>query len=194
MISLSTLRSRRARRGGAGALELALSMPVLVGFMLAISDLGRFVTETGRATSAAAAVADLTAQTETFVDKVNPAQITNNKELAIVIVAGSEVAKPLDLYTDGAVIITVLSNPSGNAVVENWRRRWGRTEVQSGVGVTSMKGITLAKGEAAVYAEVGYKFHPYLLSGTLLGLDEDSNFMTVAIRRPRLSGPTLTAS
>ncbi len=190
MIKLS---SRRARRG-ASALEIALTLPILLGFVLAISDLGRFVADTSRATSAAAAVADLTAQSESFVDKVNPNQISGGNELAVVMVAASEVAKPLILYDKGAVIITVISNPTGNQPVENWKRRWGRTEVTSFIGINSMRGITLAKGEAAVFAEVGYKFTPFLLSGELLGLDEDSNYMTLAVRRPRLSGPNLTAS
>lgn len=190
---MTKYRSRRARRG-ASALELALSMPLLLGFLLAITDLGRFVSDTNRAVTAAAAVADLTSQTETFVDQVNPNTITSGQDLAVVMVAAEEVSKPLELFGEGAVIITVISNPTGTAPVENWKRRWGRTEVVSTVGVTALKGVTLAKGEAAVYAEVGYKFHPFLLSGELLGLDEDSNFLTLAIRRPRLSGPTLTAT
>ncbi len=182
----------RSRRG-ASALELALSLPMLLGFMLAIIDLGRFITDTNRATSAAAAVADLVSQTETFVDAPNPDTVTTGKELGVVNVAAREVATPLSLFTDGAVIITVISNNGAGPVI-SWTRRWGRTDINSNVSVTKMRNITLASGEAAVFAEVGYKFHPFLLSGKLLGLDKDQVFSTTAVRRPRLVGPKLVAS
>jgi len=186
---MSRRHSPRSRRG-ASALELALSLPMLLGFMLAIIDLGRFISDTNRATSAAAAVADLVSQTESFVDKPNPDTVATGKELGVANIAAREVATPLKLFTDGVVIITVISNDGAGPVV-SWVRRWGRTDINSNVSTSKMRGIVLVKGEAAVFAEVGYKFHPFLLSGKLLGLDEDQIFQTTAVRRPRLTGPKL---
>lgn len=74
-----------------------------------------------------------------------------------------------------------------------WKRRWGRSDIASRVSATSLQGIVIASGESAVFSEVGYYFHPYILSGRLLGLDNNAYFQTGAVRRPRLGGPALEA-
>lgn len=186
-------RRRHRRRRGASVLELALALPILLGMILATVDLGRFVTGTQRAAAAAAAAADLASQAETFEDQPDPDKVVSGREFGVVNVAAREVARPLALFDAGAVIVTVVSSRDGAANTVAWRRRWGRTDIASAVGPGAMRGVTLGKGEGAVFAEVGYRFEPFVLSGALLGLDGDRDFHAIAVRRPRLVGPTLVA-
>ena len=181
----------RSNRGG-GALEFAIGAPLLLAFVLAIVDLGRFVTDAQRATSAASAAADLASQVERFTAEMNPELVVTGEEVAVLPVAAREVAKPLDLLRDGALIVTVVANQGAGAAV-SWTRRWGRSDVVSRVGVASLHGIVLANGEGAVFAEVTYRFRPYLLSGRLFGLRDGWEFRTSAVRRPRLAGPEIAA-
>ena len=119
--------------------------------------------------------------------------LLERRELGVVNIAAREVAKPLQLFTEGAVIITVIGNPDGRGPQQIWKRRWGRTDITSRISATSLQGIVIASGESAVFTEVGYYFHPYILSGRLLGLDNNAYFQTGAVRRPRLGGPALEA-
>lgn len=181
---------RRARRG-ASALELALALPMLLGFILATVDLGRYVGNIQRASAAAASVADLASQAELFTNQRDPDKVTTGKEVGVLNIAAREVAAPLDLFKNGVVIVTVLANPEGNGVSQTWQCRWGRTDVASRVGPTTPQGVTLGRGEAAVYAEVVYRFKPFVLSASLLGLDQDSDYHAISVRRPRLTGPKM---
>jgi len=183
-------RGRRARRG-AGALEFAIAAPILLAFVLAIVDLGRYVTDIHRATSAAASVADLGAQIEAFTDVSDPAKVVSGTEVGVLAVTGLEVSKPLDLIGQGALIVTTVSNDGAGPVVA-WQRRWGRSGVASTASATALQGIALKRGEGAVFAEIVYKFQPFLLSGRLLGFSQTWDVRALAVRRPRLSGPKLT--
>lgn len=189
----SSRRARRARRArrGAGAVEFALASPLLLAFVLAIVDLSRYVSNAHRVTSAAVAVADLAAQVEQFRDVMDPAAIATGRELAVLKVAATEVARPLDIFDDGgALIVTSVANlGTGPTVV--WRRRWGSDDIASKVGPGTMHGVALAAGEGAVFAEIGYRFRPYVLSGRLLGLDDEETLHALSVRRPRLAGPEI---
>ena len=180
---------RRSQRGG-GALEFALAAPLLLGFLLAMIDLARFVLAAQLAASAATAVADLASQTESFTAEMNPAKVVSGQEIAILMLAAAEVARPVDLAANGALIVTVMAN-RGSGVETSWQRRWGRTDIVTKISPSGLLGITIAPGESAVYAEVASSFRPWLLSGRLLGLKEDWSLRSVAVRRPRLGGPML---
>lgn len=180
----------RSRRG-ASALELAFALPMLLAIMLGAIDLGRYVADAQRAAGAAAAVADLAGQTEKFTNEPDPDKIMTGQELGVLNAAAREVARPLALFADGAVIVTVLSNPDGRGTRLEWTSRWGRSDIKSGISPESTKGVTILQGEAAVYAEVGFRFRPFLLSGGLLGLDRTYEYRTFSVRRPRLTGPVL---
>jgi Flp pilus assembly protein TadG len=182
-------RSLRTQRGAA-ALEFALAAPLLLGFIMGVIDLGRFVTDTQRANSATAAVADLASQIEHFTDISDPGKIVTGSEVAVLAATASEVAKPLELFGQGALIVTSVAN-TGQGVIIAWQRRWGRSDVQSQVSTSSLHGITLRMGEGAVFAEVVYRFQPYLLSGGWLGTDGNGDVHMLAVRRPRLTGPVL---
>ncbi len=177
---------RRFHRGGA-ALEFALVAPLLLGFVLAAIDLGRFVTTAQHVAAAAAAVADLASQVETFSPEMNITRVVTGRELAVLGLAGAEVALPIDVSVDGAVIVTSATN-SGNGAAIAWQRRWGRSDIASGVSAAA---VPIGPGEGAVFAEVAANVRPWLLAGRLLGLPETQVIRSVAVRRPRLGGPVI---
>ncbi len=183
--------SPRLQRGG-GALEFALAAPLLLGFLLAMIDLGRFVLSAQLAASAATAVADLASQTETFTAEMDPERVVTGQEIAVLMMAAAEVARPVNLTADGALIVTVMAN-RGAGVEISWQRRWGRSDIAAQINPARPRGVTIAAGESAVYAEVASTFRPWLLSGRLLGLQEGWQFHSVAVRRPRLGGPVVAS-
>lgn len=182
-------RARRTNRG-AGAIEFALAAPLLLGFLLAIVDLGRYLMAAQLAAAASSAVADLASQTEDFTPEMDPALVVTGQELAILPRAANEVARPVDLMTDGALIVTVVVN-GGSGPQIAWQRRWGRADIQSSIGAAETRGVVIASGDSVVMAEVVGVFRPWLLSGRLLGLEEALQYRSVSVRRARLGGPTL---
>lgn len=182
---------RNRLRRGAGAIEFALSAPILLGFVLAIVDLGRFVADLHRVTSAAAATADIGSQVEEFIDEMDPDKVTTGSELAVLALAARETAKPLALLEDGGVIVTSVNNVDGVVAIA-WQRRWGRDDFSSNVSATELRGITLARGESAIFAEVVYRFDPYLLSSSMFDLEGGQDIRTIAVRRPRLAGAAIS--
>ncbi len=180
--------SRRGRRG-AGALEFALAAPILLGLLLAIADLGRYVVTVQLAASAATAVADLASQTDSFLPEMDPAAVVTGTELGVLGLAAIEVTRPLDLIEDGALIVTAVSNRGPGPAID-WQRRWGRTDIPSTIG-PGFRGIAMRPGEGAVYAEITTFVRPWLLSGRLLGFDDRWAVRTFAVRRPRIGGPGL---
>jgi Flp pilus assembly protein TadG len=184
--------SRRKAQAGAGALEFALAAPMLLGLLLATVDLGRYLVSAQLAAAAATAVADLASQTEQFTPEMSPDAVVTGRELGVLAKAAAEVARPVDLTTQGAIIVTVYTN-SGSGAVVAWQRRWGRTDIASTIGAGSLRGITIPQGDSAVFAEVAGTFRPWLLSGRLLGLEEAFEYRSVSVRRPRLGGPRVAA-
>lgn len=181
---------RLRRRRGAGALEFALVAPLLLGFVTAMVDIARYVIDVQRTAAAATAAADLASQTERFTPETRLDAIATGSEVAVLANAAIEVARPLDLLGDGAIIITVIAD-AGQGAAPLWQRRWGRADITSTIDAGRMRGISLAPGESAVFAEVACRFRPWLLSGRLLGLPGDGGHRSVAVRRPRLSGPVI---
>lgn len=180
---------RRADRG-AGALEFALAAPLLLGFLLAVVDLGRYLIAAQLAAAASSAVADLASQTEDFTPEMDPAAVVTGQELAVLARAANEVARPVDLLTDGAIIVTVMVN-GGSGPEIAWQRRWGRADIASSVSAADTRGVSIGAGDSVVLSEVAGVYRPWLLSGRLLGLEEAFQYRSVSVRRARLGGPTL---
>ena len=185
-------RARRSRRRGAGALEFALSVPILMGFVLAIVDLGRFVANLHRITSAAAATADIGSQFEDFTAEMDPDKVTTGKEIAVLALAARETARPLELLDEGGLIVTSVANTNGDIAI-TWQRRWGRTDFASNVSTSDLRGVTLGNGESVIFAEIVYRFDPYLFSNGFFNLDGAGDVRTTAVRRPRLAGATIAS-
>lgn len=179
----------RWQRGG-GALEFALVAPLLFGFVLAGIDLATFVGEVQRTAAAATAAADMAAQIDSFTTETDITKVSTGREIAVLALAASEVARPYDLFTDGTLIVTSIAN-TGNGPSVAWQRRWGLSSMVSQVGSGNYGGLTIANGEGAVFAEVVRVVSPWRFTGRLLGLPETMLVRRVAMRRPRLASPEI---
>lgn len=177
------------QRGGA-ALEFALVVPLLLGFVFAGLDLASFVGQAQRAAAAATAAADLATQIDQFTSETDITRVVTGRELAVLGLAASEAAKPQALFDNGTLIVTSFTN-SGNGASVGWQQRWGRTDLASQVGAGNSGGVSVAVGEGAVVAEVVMRLRPWLFSGGLLGFSEEIEVRRTAVRRPRLAIPVV---
>jgi len=179
-----------AQRGGS-ALEFALMAPLLLGFVLAGLDLAAFVGDVQRTAAAATAAADLAAQIDHFTPETDINRVTTGREIAVLALAASEVARPDDLWADGALIVTSIAN-TGNGPAVAWQRRWGQAGLTSQVDSGNLAGLTVHSGEGAVFAEVVRQVSPWRFTGRLLGLPQTMLVRRVAVRRPRLAMPEIS--
>lgn len=175
---------------GAGAVEFAVAAPILLGLLLAIIDLGRYLIAAQLAAAASSAVADLASQTEGFTPEMDPTAVVTGRELAVLARAATEIARPVDLTTDGTIIVTVIVN-SGSGAEVAWQRRWGRSDIPASITVADTRGVAVPAGDSVVFAEVAGVFRPWLLSGRILGLSDALGYRSVSVRRARLGGPSL---
>lgn len=178
---------RHARRGG-GALEFALALPLLLGFVLGGLDIATLVSEVQRTAAAATAAADLAAQIDHFTPETNINHVVTGKEIAVLALAASEVARPTDIFADGTLIVTSIANTGSGAAVA-WQYRWGITSNASQIGAGNTNGLVIASGEGAVFAEVVRQITPWRFTGRLLGFPATLVLRRVAVRRPRLAMP-----
>ena len=176
---------RRFGRGGA-ALEFALVVPLLLGFVLAGLDLASFVAQAQHAAAAATAAADLATQIDQFTSETDISRVVTGRELAVLGLAASEAARPQALFDNGALIVTSFTN-SGNGASVAWQQRWGRSDLAGLAGAGDSGGVSVAVGEGAVVAEVVTRIRPWLFGGGLLGLPAEIEVRRTAVRRPRLA-------
>jgi Flp pilus assembly protein TadG len=186
----SERRARPSHRRGSSALEFALVSPILLGFILAGLDVANLVSEVQRTAAAATAAADMAAQIDRFTPETDINRISTGREIAVLALAASEVARPVDLFADGTVIVTSIAN-TGNGPAIAWQHRWGRTTFASQVGAGNLNGLTMGSGEGAVFAEVVRQVTPWRFTGRLLGLPPTMVVRRTAVRRPRLAMPVI---
>lgn len=180
----------RSKRRGVAALEFALVMPLLIGFILAGIDLANFVATVQRTAAAATAAADLAAQIDSFTAETSPARVRTGRELAVLALAASEVARPDDILADGVLVVSSIANTGAGASLA-WQRRWGRADIAGTAPAVGLNGLTLANGEGAVFAEVARRIRPWRFTGRLLGLPATMVVRRTAVRRPRLAMPVV---
>ncbi|QQP93443.1 pilus assembly protein (plasmid) [Skermanella sp. TT6] len=186
-----TIRSAIGSRRGVAALEFAVIAPVLILLLVGMVDMTRYALAALRLERAASGTADVGTQFDRLRDGMT---VVQGNEVGVLFLAAAEIARPLDLAGNGAVIITCVADQGGGPVVM-WQRRSGRASAASGIGgggtATLPAGFTLRYGESVLFVEVQYTLHPYVFSiGWLAGSDEAVDLRRMAVYRPRFG--TLT--
>jgi Flp pilus assembly pilin Flp len=151
-------RFRRADRG-VSAMEFALLAPVLLGLMLGVSEVGRYLFLRFKIVNVAAGVADLVA-------RLDAARTT---EIEALIATTPTMLRPFEAGPRAAAIVTSVSRAAGATTTRvGWRVAWGQLAATSGVGavgaVASVPADLAAPGgEALIVTEVFYRYDAWLL-------------------------------
>lgn len=149
-------------RRGAVAVEFALIMPVLVGLLLAIVEVGRYAILYQKLDRLASTMGDLVAQ----------AQIISTTDVNNLMSAVPHILTPFTLGTNGKVIVSSVGLVSGVAKV-NWQRTGGGTYAgiskvgAQGATAALPAGMTVPAGESLIVAEVYYSFTPFIYAAVL---------------------------
>ncbi len=171
----------RCRRAMA-AVEMALMAPVLIALLLGTLDLGWRILASYKLERAVAALADLSARSRSL----------SPTELDDIFEAVTPIARPFDMGTDGAAILSGVRDDTGNRPVILWQRRAGLgldADSRIGIegGIADLDGaLDLDPGESVIVAELFFRFQP--LVGFLLRQPQELYFRW--IMRPRSGAVT----
>lgn len=117
--------------------------------------------------------------------------VEQGDEVGVLFLTAREVAKPLDIENDGAVIVTSVANKGDGARVM-WQERSGMTSWTSHVATSAgstpvLPGdFSLRNGDSALFVEIFYRYQPYTLSGGAATIP----LYRSAVFRPRFGGLT----
>jgi Flp pilus assembly pilin Flp len=167
---------------GVAALEMAITLPIVMTMLLGVMEIANFVLANQRTDKMAYTIADLVAQN----DEITPTQLNT------IMGASQQIMKPFPFGDRGHVIITsVHRNPGGEPYVA-WQYEGGGTlhDTQSNFGSAGFdsvlpSGFTLNERETVIIAEVFYSY-PTLVTN-LLGT-HDTQLYKYAFYKPRLGG------
>lgn len=163
-------------RRGAVAVEMAVTIPVLAGLLLAGVEVTRFVMLNQKLERASATMADLVSQAEALTEG----------DLANLFVATGYVVEPFDLAGDGHIIVSSITKPNGANATVNWQREFGAGSGSSSFGsegndAVLPAGFVLRDGESIVVGEAFYDFVPTFSGNLLTAVTLD----TRSVVRPR---------
>jgi TadE-like protein len=147
-------------RSGNIAVEFALALPVLIMLMLASAELARFVILHQKMDRVATTMSDLVSRAETI----------SETEITDIFTAASEVAFPFELADLGVVIVSSVTNPSGDGEgpIVAWQRSGGgsysgTSQIGTEGGDATLSGdFDVREGETAIISEVYFDFTPFL--------------------------------
>jgi hypothetical protein len=147
-------------RAGNVAVEFGLVAPVLLLLMLASAELGRFVILHQKIDRVATTISDLVARAETI----------SESQIVDIFTAAGQVAAPFDLADLGVVIVSSITNPTGDGQgpIIAWQRIGGGSYSgtsqlgSEGDEATLQAGFDVREGETAIISEVYYDFTPFL--------------------------------
>lgn len=166
---------------------------LLVLLLVAAADFASRASASGRLQRAATETANVATQ---FKQLRQGMTVQKGDEVGILFVAAREIAKPLDLDTAGAVVVTSVANQGSGARIM-WQERSGvatwTSRIGSGTGglATLPTGFALRAGESALFVEVFYGYQPHVLNGSLFGGDSSPVPMyRTAVFRPRFGALT----
>jgi hypothetical protein len=160
------------------AVEMALVVPVLLTLLLGVADVGWYAVMNHKMSRMVATVADLAARGET----ISEAQVLD------IFAAGTAVARPFEVATDGRALISSIVNPDGNGTAIAWQRRSPTgIDAQSKIGVAGAApllpgGFAVNADENIIVAEGFFRFEPivgFIIRG-------EQNVYVRAFQRPRL--------
>ena len=161
----AVLRDRR----GSIALETALIFPIAVLILLGFSELYFYARTVAIIERVAFSTANMVAKRATLYDC---AKTTDSGYLGTHLLAAKTMAQPLDLESNGMVILSAVTDP-GDGDVISWQRRSsytidGVTSTIGGQGGApslpaglDVKTVTGTQGDTLIVAEVVYRFRPF---------------------------------
>lgn len=171
----------RDRRGSL-AVEVAMSIPIMVSLLLGGVEITRYVLLNQKVERASATMADLVSQAEKL----------SEEDLANLFIATRYTVEPFDLAGKGRVIISSIAKSSSDADVRVvWQRAFGSGSGSSSFGAEGgaavlPAGFTVRDGENIIVGEAFFDFVP-VLGDDVLG---NTTLHSHAVMRPRFGSLT----
>ena len=161
-MSKFNLRRLSANQRGVATLEFAILMPMYVFFLIAMIEVYQFYRTVTIIDRTAYSIGNLVAEKAVLNDNSSD---SNSNNVGIFWTIAPQVATPLDLKTNGTVIITVVKD-AGNA---SPKIAWQRQETSCGMHDTSKlnssnplpSGFPFYVWDNTVVVEVFYHFSPF---------------------------------
>jgi Flp pilus assembly protein TadG len=179
MVATLTRLLRHIRRdtAGAGAIEFAIMLPILVLLLFGVVEVGRFVYLNMKLQNASGNVADIVSRPE----QVNAADIQNLFTAAPTLLAPFDATGRLRIIVSGVIV------PNANDPPEVAWQADSQTgpDADSAVGAVGQsanvpEGLVYNGGEALIVAEVYYDYDPWLF-----GMAGDQRLDKISYFRPR---------
>jgi Flp pilus assembly protein TadG len=153
---LRNLRDMMTDRSGVAALEMMLSVPLLLAVLLGGVEVTRYILVTQKLEKVAVTLSDVATQSESITIS----------QLDQIIFAAGQVMQPYPFGDNGYVIISSVTKSGSSNPVVNWQYKGGGTWTQqSQVGITGTAaslpaGFTMDNQENVIISEVYYNFQP----------------------------------
>ncbi len=166
------------QQAGTLAVELAMAVPVMFALMVAGVEVTRYVLLNQKVERTSATMADLVAQSE----------VLSEASLINLVGAARHVMTPYPVETDGRIVISSLTNPTGAAPRVAWQRGFGGGSGGSHFGIQGGAAqlpddFVVRSDENVIAVEVFYDYAP-VLATNVLGAGQVYNF---ALFRPRFA-------
>ena len=163
---------------GTLAVELAMSVPVVLALMVAGVEVTRFVLLNQKVERTSATMADLVAQSE----------VLSEAALLNLVGAARHVMTPYPIDTDGRIVVSSLTNPTGTSPRVVWQRGYGAGGGASHFGVQGgvaqlPEDFVVRSDENVIAVEVFYDYQPVLATDVLAA----GPVYSFALFRPRFS-------
>jgi hypothetical protein len=171
---------RRFLRHDAGtlAVELAMSVPVVFALMVAGVEVTRYVLLNQKVERTSATMADLVAQSE----------VLSEAALLNLVGAARHVMTPYPVDSDGRIVVSSLTNPTGSQPRVVWQRGYGGGSGGSHFGVQGgvaqlPQDFVVRSDENVIAVEVFYDYQPMLATSVL----NAGQVYSFALFRPRFA-------
>ncbi|WP_374655092.1 hypothetical protein [Dongia sp.] len=170
---------------GSMAVEMALFLFFFSTLFLGTFEVPRFLLIGQKMERASASMADLIAQ-------IDPSLGNEQAKIDDLFEAANGLMEPYDLTTEGRVIITSLSNPTGDAEEIAWQQMSpGAFSAASKIGEPGGTpvlpgGLVVREGENIIAAEIVFKYTP--LFGSMIF--EERTLYSRSFTRPRFTNLT----